>query len=170
MLNKIIFTLLLTLPFYSIAEISEEAKYASFLVQVNLTKYSEKSERCRNKMRSFTLSSTDRARLKKLPKEASKGLTKLLDDALLQCTQPEIFNLANSLLILEEQNALEKSSVIKEQVHLIRKLVFSKTSIQPNIEYSQLSPGLQSKLNKIDFLKYPFDMFVVIEGAWGLPH
>lgn len=170
MLNKIIYPLLLALPFYSMAEISEEAKYASFVVQVNLTKYSEKSDFCRKKMRSFTLSSTERTHLKKLPKEASKGLTKLLDDALIQCTQPEIFNLANSLLILEEQNTLEKSSVIEEQVSLIRKLVFSKTSIQPNIEYSQLSPELQSELNQIDFLKHPFDMFVVIEGAWGAPH
>ena len=170
MLNKIIFSLMLVVPFCSMAEVSEEAKYASFVVQVNLAKYSEKSDFCRNRMRSFTLSDTDTIKLKKLPKEAAAGLTKLLDDALLQCAQPEVFNLANSLLVLQEQNISEKSAAIEEQIYLIRKLVFSKTSIQPNIKYSKLSPELQSELNNVDFLKHPFDMFIVIEGAWGIPH
>ena len=161
---------MLVTSFYSIAEVSEETKYASFTVQVNLAKYSEKSDLCHNKMRNFTLSDVNKGKIQKLPKEAGVGLSKLLVDALLRCAQPEVFNLANSLLILQEQNSVEKSAVIEEQVYLIRKLVFSKTTIAPNIEYSKLSPEMQSKLNSIEFLKHPFDMIEVIEGAWGVPH
>ena len=170
MLNKIILSLMLVTSFYSIAEVSEETKYASFAVQVNLAKYNEKSDICHNKMRSFTLSDVNKGKIQRLPKEAGVGLSKLLGDALLQCAQPEVFNLANSLLILQEQNSVEKSAVIEEQIYLIRKLVFSKTTIAANIEYSKLPPEIQSKLNAIDFLKYPFDIIEVIEGTWGVPH
>jgi len=170
MLNKIIFSLVLLTSFYSTAEVSEKTKYASFVVQVNLAKYSEKNDICHKKMSDFTLSEVNKGNIQKLPKEAAAGLAKLLDDALLRCAQPEVFNLANSLLILQEQNSVEKSDVIEEQIYLIRTLVFSKTTITPNIVYSKLPPEIQSKLNSIDFLKHPFDIFKVIEGAWGVPH
>lgn len=170
MLNKIALAMMLVAPFYTTAEVSEEAKYASFTVQVNLAKYNEKSDICHNKMRNFTLSEVNKKKIQKLPKEAGVGLSKLLSDALLRCAQPEIFNLANSLLILQEQNSVEKSAVIEEQVFLIRKLVFSRSSILSNVEYSKLSPEIQSELDSIEFLKQPFDLFKVIEGAWGVPH
>ncbi len=170
MLNKIFVSLTFMVSLNAIAEVSENAKYASFQVQVNLAKYQSKSEACHNKMKSFVLSDSDKIKVQALPKEAGAGLAKLLDDALTQCAQPEIFNLASSLLLLQEQNLVDKSKEIEEQIFLIRKLVFSKTSISPQIEFDKLPSNIKSDLNKICFLKQPFDLFQVIEGAWGMPN
>jgi len=120
-------------------------------------------------MKAFVLSDNDKKQIQSLPKEAGAGLGKILDDALIQCTQPEIFNLASSLLLLQEQNVVEKSKEIEEQILVIRQLIFSKTSITTTIEYEKLPVKTKADLNKIDFLKKPFDLFQVIEGAWGVP-
>lgn len=170
MLNKIFFLFILVFPLHSIAEISKEAKYASYNLQVNLAKYKAKSEVCHRKMKSFILTHNDMVKMKSLPREAGMGLGKLLDDAITKCSQPEVFNLANSLLLLQEQNLVDKSNDIQEQIFIIRKLVFSKNSILAKIEYEKLSSKLKLDLDAIDFLKQPFDLFQVIENSWGEPN
>jgi len=172
MLNEGVFLLSLLTSMSSISEVSkvsEEAKYASFDVQVNLEKYKSKSQICHQKMKDFVLSDKDKKQIQSLPKEAGVGLGKILDDALIQCSQPEIFNLASSLLLLQEQNVVEKSKEIEEQILVIRQLIFSKTSITTKLEYEKLPVKTKADLNEIDFLKKPFDLFRVIEGAWGVP-
>lgn len=170
MLNKCIIAFIFLIPLLAMADISEDGKYASSLVQINLSKYQKKSEICHQSMKKFSLSDIDKIKMQSLPREAGFALGKLLDDALNQCAQPEIFNLANSLLLLQEQNLLEKSGAINNQIEVIRKLVFSKTSLSTKAEYDKLSPKIKYDLAEIDFLKKPFDLFVVIEGVWGIPN
>ncbi|NMH66587.1 hypothetical protein [Shewanella salipaludis] len=151
------------------AAVSEDGKFASLMVQVNLTKYERKSGLCHQQMRNFKLREEDKIQLKALPHEASDALGKLLDDALNSCAQPELFNLSKSILVLEEQNKLDNSTAITSQIEGIRKLIFSKNIIAEERAYDNLPISLKEKLEKIEFLKKPFDLFEVIEQAWDAP-
>lgn len=169
MLSKVLPILFLLLTFSSCAEISEEGKYASFMVQVNFDKYGDKIDLCREKRRNFKLTDGQLKQMKAIPKEANAGIPKLLDDAMDQCGQPELFNLTKSLLLLEKYNETDKSKVFQEQIDTIKMLIVSPVSISNEMNYEKLSPEHKEALGKVEFLKYPFDPFVLLEEVWGAP-
>ena len=77
--------------------------------------------------------------------------------------------LSKSILLLREQNKVEKSDAIQSQIDNITKLIFSKSIIAEDRAYENLPESLKAKLEGISFLKEPFDLFEVVEGVWGEP-
>jgi len=139
MLNKCIVIFFLLISFMAKAEISEDGKYATLMLQVNLAKYDNKSSHC------------------------------FKHDALYNCAQPEVFNLARAILILQEQNKVEKSQAISEQIKNIRLLVFPKSTVASAREYENLTENIKTQLESIESLKKPFNPMVIIEQVWGAP-
>jgi hypothetical protein len=169
MLNKCIVIFVLFVSFMAKAEISEDGKYATLMLQVNLAKYENKSSHCFKQVTEFTLPESDMLKLKTMPREIAGVLGKLFDDALYNCAQPEVFNLARAILTLQEQNKIEKSQAISKQIKNIRLLVFPKSTVASAREYENITENIKNQLESIESLKKPFNPMVIIEQVWGAP-
>jgi len=70
---------------------------------------------------------------------------------------------------LQEQNKVEKSQAISEQIKNIRLLVFPKSTVASAREYENLTENIKTQLESIESLKKPFNPMVIIEQVWGTP-
>ena len=73
------------------------------------------------------------------------------------------------ILTLQEQNKVEKSQAISEQIKNIRLLVFPKSTVASAREYENLTENIKTQLESIESLKKPFNPMVIIEQVWGTP-
>ena len=84
------------------------------------------------------------------------------------CVQPELFELSQTLLQLQELNKSEKNEVIEEQIILIRQLVFTGSDISNQRFYDSLSDSEKQILEGIPSFKKPFDSLQVLEAIQSL--
>ncbi|OLQ81687.1 hypothetical protein BIT28_26740 [Photobacterium proteolyticum] len=163
MLNRFLLLALCLLSFSAHSELTEEMKYGSVLLQINVAKFEEKQTECMSRVRDYRLPVEEREVLKKLDTSISKGLYFLYKKSFDDCTQPELFELSQTLLQLQELNKKENNKIINEQIRLIRQLVFTGSDISNQRFYDSLSEFEKEILESIPSFKKPFDSLQVLD-------
>ncbi|MGF1733686.1 hypothetical protein [Photobacterium kasasachensis] len=168
--NKSLLLILYLLSFSVYADLTEEMKYGSILLQVKVAKFEEKQTECMARVKNYRLPDEEKDVLKKLDVSISKGLYHLYKQSFDDCTQPELFELSQTLLQLQELNKRVENKVIEEQINLIRQLVFTGSDISNQRFYDSLLASEKQILEGIQSFKEPFDSLQVLEAIQGLSH
>lgn len=165
--NKYLF-LFLT-PSLSFANISAEAEYGVSVLETQYSQAEAKVEVCKKSEESAQFTQAEKDALKTIPREHSVAIAYLSKQAWETCMQPELSEIASSLLTLQELNKQEQSQQLEIKINAIRNILFGGGRLAEEIEYNALPAETKQVLNNIDALQQPFNAMTLFEDVWGAP-
>lgn len=83
--------------------------------------------------------------------------------------QPELSEIATSLLVLQELNEKEQSQQLAVKIHAVRNTMFGAGKLAEEMEYNALPAETKQVLDSIAAFQQPFDAIALFEDVWGAP-
>ena len=167
MAHKYLFLCLI--PSLCFANISAEAEYGVSVLDAQYDLAETKVDICKQHETKALFTQAEKDALKVIPRDQSIAVIYLAKQAWEGCMQPELSEVAVSLLVLQELNEKEQSQQLAVKINAVRNILFGGRKLTKEMQYNALPTETKQILNSISTFQQPFDAMALFEDVWGAP-
>ena len=157
------------MPSLCFANISADAEYGVSVLDAQYNLAEAKVDICKQHETKAQFTQAEKDALKVIPKEHSIAVAYLAKQAWEVCMQPELSEVAASLLVLQELNEKEQSQQLAVKINAVRNILFGGGKLVKEMQYNALPAETKKILNSISTFQQPFDAIALFEDVWGAP-